>query len=110
MAERGRVAFNYQPFRDHYVVYSVLYPYNKNKSLLQWGSIKTLTVGETARLPIAGNRRQRVNFFDVCFLSIYERHASFLADSVCLCDPSCIPGVGGGEQELLSKHFRNSSR
>ena len=33
MAERSRVAFNHQPFRDHYVVYSVLYPYNKNKSL-----------------------------------------------------------------------------
>ena len=44
MAERSRVAFNYQPFRDHCVVYSVLYPYNKNKSLLHWGSIKTLSV------------------------------------------------------------------
>ena len=44
MAERSRVAFNYQPFRDHYVVYSVLYPYDKDKSLLQWGSIKTLSV------------------------------------------------------------------
>ena len=77
---------------------------------LLWAFIKSVIIRETARLPIAGNRRQRVNFFDVCFLSIYERHAGFLADSVCLCDPSCIPGVGGGEQELLSKHFRNSSR
>ena len=54
MAERSRVAFNYQLFRDHYVVYSVLYPYDKDKSLLQgdqsrpflWGFIKSVIIRE----------------------------------------------------------------
>ena len=91
---------------------------NKNKGLLQWESIKTLTVGVYqisyhSRISLDSNRRQqrqRINLFDVCFLGIYERHAGFLADSVCLCELSCIPGVGGGEQGLLCKRIRNSSR
>ena len=45
-----------------------------------------------------------------CFLSIYEPHAGFVADSVYLCDPSYIPGVRGGEERLLRKRFRNSSQ
>ena len=64
MAERSRVAFNYQPFRDHYVVYSVLYPYNKNKSFLQLGSIKTLSVevyqiSYHSRISYSSNQRQQ---------------------------------------------------
>ena len=63
---------------------------NKNKGLLQWESIKTLTLGVYqisyhSRISLDSNRRQqrqRINLFDVCFLGIYERHAGFLADSV----------------------------
>ena len=92
MAERSRVAFNYQPFRDHYVVYSVLYPYDKDKSLLQWGSVKTLCVevyqiSYHSRISYSSNRRQQATankFVRRVFLSIYERHAGFVADSVSL--------------------------